>query len=165
MGKNPNTVTFYYWDEDLQSWIEREPGAHSYVRELTSESKVGKRIEPPPNSNPEWYIDVDTYQWRKDPLPFMKMVRQGLWPLPSVIIPSIPNGLLTAMFVTMGLFFDQLMFTISGVVIGAISTFTFIAYAVSKEKATHEPAYVDLGGFLIGFALGAGGLILSTLIV
>ena len=150
-------MRFYYRDSAREKWVVRSSGAESVPTEQDYEpAEDCVRIEPPPNDNPQWYIAKDTYQWRQDPVPFLKMIRQGFWPLPPAGIPPIPYGGLSAALVSWGDWSGALSLGIFGMTAGISIGLMFVVYAISKERCTNEPAYVEIGGFLIGFVTITG---------
>ena len=130
-------MTYYYRDPDYSNWVVISAGAHperwSYSTMEEAKSGLVQRINPPPDSNPAWYIG-DGFQWRKEPVRTPGIWREG-------------------MHTFVGLFNAALL--AFNPVAAAIVFVGFLAYEITEGLRIRDWAYRDIGGHLIGFAVGS----------
>ena len=145
--------TYHFRDED-GDWVVLKAGADGARHKQTAEPQTGNRTSPPPDENPGWYIDKDSLHWRKEPVSFVRMVVIGFTLLPSLGIPPIVLGVVTG-----GVLMIPLLatFTVAGtavcITVALMIALLFGVYAIEKEKAINSDAYVEIGGYLLGFFL------------
>ena len=133
---------FYYKDPDYGDWIVLGPGKNPMRESYPTEEAIWgapDRINPPPDSNPAWYIG-DGQQWRKEPVRILKWDREGihgilglivgaLFPL-AAIVPEIPHW-----------------YSVGTV---ALVTFLFLTYEITEGLRIRDWAYRDIGFFVVG---------------
>ena len=131
-------MKYYYRDPDYGDWVTISTGAHPErvswdTMERASSGGVNHRINPPPDGNPAWYIG-DGLQWRKEPVRTPGIGREG-------------------MHTFVGLFNAALL--AFNPVAAAIVFVGFLAYEITEGLRIRDWAYRDIGGHLIGFAVGS----------
>ena len=145
--------TYHFRDEDGY-WVVLKAGAGEARHRQTAEPQTGKRTSRPPDENPAWYIDKDSLHWRTEPVSFARMIVVGFTLLPSLGIPSIVLGAMTGGALMIPLLAE---FTVARtavcIAIALLISLQFIVYAIEKERAINSDAYVEIGGYLIGFFL------------
>ena len=145
--------TYHFRDED-GDWVVLKAGAGEPRHRQAAEPQTGNRTSRPPDENPEWYIDKDSLHWRTEPVSFVRMIVVGVTLLPSLGIPPVVLGAMTGGALVIPLLAE---FTVARtavcIAIALLIALQFIVYAIEKERAINSHAYVEIGGYLIGFVL------------
>ena len=132
-------MTYFYRDPDYGDWVTISTGTTHPERvswdtmERASNGGVNLRINPPPDGNPAWYVG-DGFQWRKEPVRTPGFMREGIHAFVGLF-----NAALLA--------FNP--------VAAAILFVGFLAYEITEGQRIRDWAYRDIGGHLVGFAVGS----------
>ena len=133
-------VPYCYRDPDYGDWVVISEGAYPTraAQDMVQPSEdEAQRINPPPDSNPAWYVG-DGFQWRKEPVRTPGVMREGIH-----AIVGLFNAALLA--------FNP---------VAAVILFVgFLAYEITEGLRIRDWAYRDIGGHLVGFAVGSTVLV------
>ena len=149
----------YYEDPDYYEWVLITEGIKPTRVFFAEKEGLGKHIEhlgvkverinPAPDSNPEWYISEKTKQWRREPPRGISLMREGI---------HAGFGLLMGVLGVIGLFhgWPLLVFALS---VTFMVIILFLAYEITEGWRIKDWAYRDIGGFLMAYvpvtAIGA----------
>ena len=146
---------FYYIDPDYGDWVAMFGGKTPY-REFFDTEKEAKtflannsendldfaidRINPPPDSNPAWYIG-DGQQWRKEPVRKQKWDREGIHAglgLLLGILPFVANQWVSEL-------------TVIALVASVMTIVLFMVYEITEGWRIRDWGYRDIGSLTIGY--------------
>ena len=134
---------FYYKDPDYGDWIVLGPGKNPMRESYPTEEAIWgapDRINPPPDSNPAWYIG-DGQQWRKEPVRKQKWDREGIHAglgLLLGILPFVANQWVSEL-------------TVIALVASVMTIVLFMVYEITEGWRVRDWGYRDIGGAAIGY--------------
>lgn len=136
---------YYYKDIETGHFVAVDSGIgakrtdYYTLPDLFVDHPKAQRTNAPPDANVEWYISPATRQWRKEPARGCHPMREGIHFL---------VGLLNAFLILSPGPFE----------IAAVLVFLgFLAYEITEGLRIRDWAYRDIGGHLIGLAIGTAG--------
>ena len=146
----------YYKDPDYGNWVAIFGGKTPYREFFDTEEQAKTfvanysenddpdftiyRVNPPPDSNREWYIG-DGQQWRKEPVRKQKWDREGVHAglgLLLGILPFVANQWVSEL-------------TIIALVASVMTLVLFISYEITEGWRVRDWGYRDIGGAAIGY--------------
>ena len=142
---------FYYQDPDYYNWVlitigtnpdrKHFEGSDDLGKYLTKHNIIAQRFNPPPTSNPEFYIDERAMNWRREPARGFSVMREGIH-----AVLGLGLGLLVAFAL-----FSTPLVLVYALTVTAIAVVLFIAYETLEGWRIRDWAYRDIGGFKMGF--------------